>query len=433
MIKILHFSDAHIDIANHGKRDPQTGLAIRVLDFLKALDTIVDRAIAEKVDLVIFAGDAYRDRTPAPTFQREWGKRIKRLSAAGIQTLLVVGNHDISPAFGRAHAMQEYETLAIPHVKVLDRPVFLKPEDLEGLPIQVIALPWITRSGLIAAMQNHDIKEEDISEHFASRLTQIILNWIDESDPELPLIFTAHASVQGAVFGGERSVMLGNDQIIPGSLVKHPLIDYSALGHIHKPQNLNENAHPPVIYPGSIERVDFGEVADEKFFILADIKKGETHVQWVPLKGRHFLDHSINLELMEVNTADSGDLPSLSTVTNYIRKHLPEIADIRDAVTRLSLIYPRHWDALIDENWLRTYYEPALESQFVHKPLAETRLRISENRDIASLPAPELLKIYWKSNNVSSQEIKVLQEMAEKIIYNQYKEESLNQASEWES
>jgi DNA repair protein SbcD/Mre11 len=93
-----------------------------VLDFLKSLDTIVDTAIERKVDMVIFAGDAYKDRSPAPTFQREWGRRIMRLSQAKIPTLLLVGNHDISPAVGRAHALQEFKTLQVPFVKVLDAP-----------------------------------------------------------------------------------------------------------------------------------------------------------------------------------------------------------------------------------------------------------------------------------------------------------------------
>ena len=66
-MKLLHFADAHIDMANYGKHDPETGLPLRVLDFLKSLDTIVDAAISEKVDMVIFAGDAYKDRSPAPT------------------------------------------------------------------------------------------------------------------------------------------------------------------------------------------------------------------------------------------------------------------------------------------------------------------------------------------------------------------------------
>src|SRR5512136_832380 len=146
MLRILHFADAHIDMANYGRHDPVTGLPLRVMDFLKSLDTIIDTAIDEKVDLVLFAGDAYRDRSPAPTFQREWGRRIMRLSRAGIPTLLLVGNHDLAPALGRAHALESFDTLEAPHIRVIDRPVFLHPEDLEGLPVQVLAFPWVTRS-----------------------------------------------------------------------------------------------------------------------------------------------------------------------------------------------------------------------------------------------------------------------------------------------
>jgi DNA repair exonuclease SbcCD nuclease subunit len=85
---------------------------------------IVDTAIAEKVDLVLFAGDAYKDRTPAPTFQREWGQRIMRLSRADIPVLLLVGNHDLAPTLGRAHALETFETLEVPHVKVLARELY---------------------------------------------------------------------------------------------------------------------------------------------------------------------------------------------------------------------------------------------------------------------------------------------------------------------
>jgi exonuclease SbcD len=145
-MRILHFADAHIDMENYGRHDPVSGLPMRVLDFLKSLDTIVDTAIQEHVDLVLFAGDAYKDRSPAPTFQREWGRRIMRLSRANIPTLLLVGNHDLSPALGRAHALESFDTLDVPNVRVLDKPQFLGPDDLWGLPLQVIALPWVTRS-----------------------------------------------------------------------------------------------------------------------------------------------------------------------------------------------------------------------------------------------------------------------------------------------
>ncbi|HRJ76623.1 MAG TPA: exonuclease subunit SbcD, partial [Anaerolineales bacterium] len=191
-MKILHFADAHIDMANYGKHDPASGLPLRVLDFLKSLDTIVDTAIQQKVDMVIFAGDAYKDRSPSPTFQREWGKRIMKLSQAQIPTLLLVGNHDISPAIGRAHALQEFKTLQVPFIKVLDAPCLLKSEDLWNLPLQVIAMPWIARSGLMAVTGETDSKEA--FSRIEDNIGELIEGWLEECDSSLPIVLTAHAS-----------------------------------------------------------------------------------------------------------------------------------------------------------------------------------------------------------------------------------------------
>src|SRR5512144_2474270 len=170
-MKLLHFADAHIDMANYGKHDPETGLPLRVLDFLKSLDTIVDAAISEKVDLVLFAGDAYKDRSPQPTFQREWGRRIMRLTRAGIPILLLVGNHDLAPALGRAHALESFDTLEVPRVRVLDKPDLLKPDDLWGLPLQVLALPWVSRSGIMAALNLSAADPSQVYAQIEERLT----------------------------------------------------------------------------------------------------------------------------------------------------------------------------------------------------------------------------------------------------------------------
>ena len=225
MIKILHFADAHIDMANFGRHDPASGLPMRVMDFLKSLDEIVQTAISESVDLVIFAGDTYKDRSPAPTFQREWGKRIMQLSRAGILTLLLIGNHDISPATGRAHAIQEFDTLDVPHVRVLHQPQFLTPGELEGLPIQVLALPWVSRSGMMANLELDGLEPEQIYETLSALLSDLVNNWLDDADPNLPTILTAHASVEGALYGAERMVMLGKDLVLPPALVKDQRFD----------------------------------------------------------------------------------------------------------------------------------------------------------------------------------------------------------------
>jgi DNA repair protein SbcD/Mre11 len=404
MPTILHFADAHIDMSNYGRHDPQSGLPMRVMDFLKSLDTIIDTAIEEKVDMVLFAGDAYKDRTPSPTYQREWGRRIMRLSRAGIPTLLLVGNHDLSPALGRAHALESFETLDVSHIHVLDTPVFLRPDNLEGVALQVMALPWISRSGLMARLDLQTSDRMEIYEQIESRLFELIDAWLDEADPNIPIVLTAHASVQGAKYGGERTIMLGSDLVLPGSLVRNPKFDYVALGHIHKPQNLNEGAHPPVIYPGSIERVDFGEVADEKYFIIAHVSRGKTEVEWRKLSGiRPFIDRFIRLEAQENTTAQ-------------ILTTLPPADQLDGAIVRLVLEYPRDWESLIDEATIREHAASAFEFHLVKRPQIETRIRLPEDQVVGSLGPLELLDIYWRANHIEQEDIAQLNQLADQIL-----------------
>lgn len=412
MITILHFADAHIDMANYGRHDPHTGLPVRVMDFLKSLDTIIDTAIEEKVDLVLFAGDAYKDRSPAPTFQREWGRRVVRLSKAGIPTLLLIGNHDISPALGRANAIEEFATLEVPHVRVIDRPTLLGPDDLEGLPLQIMALPWVSRSGLIAHLGIRANDPGQVYEEMEKRLTELVQTWFEDSDPELATILSAHASVQGAKYGGERTVMLGRDLVLPGSLVRDPRLDYVALGHIHKPQNLNENAHPPVVYPGSIERVDFGEVKDDKFFVIAQVSKGKTEVVWRQLKDiRPFVDRYVELE-------------SPKDINAKLREALPAREQFDGAIMRLTVAYPRDWESMIDDAALREYAEAAFEFHLVKRPQMEARVRLPDNQAVGSLSSLELLELYWRASHTEADDTKALSKLAAVVIEDVRRERS---------
>lgn len=412
MPKILHFADAHIDMANYGRRDPETGLPLRILDFLASLDEIINCAIKEEVDCVLFAGDAYKDRNPAPTFQREWGVRIMRLSQAGIPTILLVGNHDISPSIGRAHALTEFNTLQVPHVLIVDQPCFLSSEELswlcpegKSLDLQLIALPWLSRTGMMTALDLQTRDLDRIYQEMIKKLNHDMDNWLKQADPELPIVLAAHASVEGAVFGGERSVSLGNDLVLPISLVQDPRLDYTALGHLHKKQDLNKGKHPPVVYPGSIERVDFGEARDEKYFVIAEVKQGKTKLDWHKLENiRPFVDQYLKLT-------------SKDKITDQIKKALPSSALLKEAIVRLVLEYPRAWDPLIDEPTIRELVKDSFEFHFVKQPQSEVRIRLPKDRVIGSLSAEELLDQYWKTSKTPEDEIKSLNKLAREIIH----------------
>ena len=404
MIKLVHFADAHIDMARQGRHDPESGLPVRVLDFLKSLDTIIDRALAEPADLVIFAGDAYRDRTPAPTFQREWGRRMMRLSEAGIETILLVGNHDVSPAVGRAHALQEFDTLNVPHMHVIRKPVLLGPDDLGGLPVQVIGIPWMNRSSMLAAFDNAGGSVEEVNQQIEEFLTAAIEGFLDDLDPTLPAILTSHISVQGAMYGNERSVMLGRDMVLSPAIVKDKRLDYVALGHIHKYQDLNEDGHHPVVYPGSIERVDFGEIDDQKYYVLAQLEKDKpTTYEAVPLQERKFISRQV-----QVSDADK--------VQQQIMEALPPQADLQDAMFRLILSYPREWEALIDEEAIRRACENTFECHILRRPVSESRLRLPDDVMVGKLTHSELVNTYWETIQTDPAEAIVLNRFAEDIF-----------------
>ena len=404
-MRILHFADAHIDMLNRGKHDPETGLPVRVMDFLRSLDVIVETAIEEKVDLVLFAGDAFKDRSPAPTFIREWGKRIMRLSRAGIPTVLLVGNHDLSPALGRAHALDPFDTFEVPHVHVVDRPTLLTPNDLDGLPLQIVALPWVSRSGMLAFLgdQAEGLSLEEVYSRMADLITSGVENLIEQATPELPLVLTAHASVQGAKYGAERLVMLGNDLVLPASLVKNPRWAYVALGHIHKAQDLNEGHQPPVIYPGSIERVDFGEAREDKFFVIATIEPGKpTQVSWRKLPVRPVIERRVTLN------------NEVSPTQRLIEALGPQEA-LEGAVVRLVVTYPQELEAHIDDAALYAHTKHALEFHLIKRPQVEARARLG-NEPLERLTPLELVDKYLLARGVEGEERKALLDLAREIL-----------------
>jgi len=217
-------------------------------------------------------------------------------------------------------------------------------------------------------------------EEMEKRLANVLEKWLDQADPNLPTILTAHASVEGAVYGGERSVLLGKDFVLPKSMVTDPRLDYVALGHVHKAQNLNEGNHPAVIYSGSIERVDFGEVKDDKFSVVVDVEKGQTEIDRRKLEEiRPFHDRFL-------------ELSSQKDITAQVISALPAPEVMKDAVVRLVMEYPRAWAPLIDEGTIQDYALDAFEFHFVKRPQMDERVRLPHDQTVGDLSPAELLE-----------------------------------------
>lgn len=296
-MRLLHFADLHLGIETYGSIDPTTGMSSRLGDFLAAFDTIVERAIGERVDAVLFAGDAFKNRDPSPTVQREFARRIGRLAHNDIPIVLLVGNHDLPNAATRATANEIYEVLQVPGVHVCRNIGVIRFNTRAG-PLQIVALPWVTRSLFLSNETFRIMADSDLDRAMGHVISVAVGECVAMLDPAVPAVLVAHVSVQGATLGFEQSIMLGRDVAVGLDDLHAGAFDYIALGHIHRHQVLG--THPPAVYAGSPERIDFGEEREDKGFMAVEIELGadrrRTTSTFVPLETRPFRTLRITAE-----------------------------------------------------------------------------------------------------------------------------------------
>lgn len=385
-MKLLHFADLHIGMENHSRLDPQTGLSSRLLEFFNVFDFIVDTALKENVDLVVFAGDAYKTRDPNPTQQRGFGERIKRLVKKNIPVALVVGNHDTSSSLGKANTLDIYSALEIDKVYVSRHLEYLKINTKSG-NLQIITLPWLPKEDYKKIAENLNLLYEKI-------------------ETSSPAILVSHAEVEGASFGSEKGLALTGDVTIPLALLQDKRLYYVALGHIHKHQVLAKN--PLIVYSGSPVRIDFGEEAEEKGICLVEITQSKNNpnssFKFLPTPARKFCTITISLK-------DTDQDPT-SSILSEIKKH-----KIEEKIVRLIINIPTNLNKDIEMDKIKK----ALSKSFLIAGISRNierlqRFRIEGVEETERLTPIEALRKYFESKKISNERAKELEKYAEQLF-----------------
>jgi DNA repair protein SbcD/Mre11 len=288
-LRLLHLADIHFGMENYGRLDAATGLNRRLLDFARSTHLAIDYALEHGVHLALFAGDIYKHRDPDPTWQREFARCVRRLTEAHVPVVILIGNHDLPNTIGKAHAVEIFDTLGLPGVTVISTPALHTLETPVGR-VQIAGLPYIARSFLLSRDEYKDKTLEEVNRLLVEKGEET-LRWLaDQVQPDLPAILTVHGSVANAILSSEQSIMMvGHDPIIPLGALTNPVWDYVALGHIHRHQDLHQGQQPPVVYAGSIERIDFGEEREDKGFVWAQVEKGQTTYEFILVPARRFV------------------------------------------------------------------------------------------------------------------------------------------------
>ena len=415
-MKIVHFSDVHIGVENYGRIDPATGLSARLGDFLATFDEVVDYAIAERADLALFTGDAYKSRNPSQTHQREFASRIARLANAGIPVFMVVGNHDMPLTSGPATALEIFDTLGVRMVHVGDR-LRIYPVSTPAGPLQIVSVPWIRRSHFLAAEERSGLTIDEINSLIQERMTAAVSALADGLDPSIPAVLAAHVTVSSAVVGGstrdgvshgsERSMMLGRDHVLLRSSLARPQFDYVALGHIHKYQVVGD--HPKMVYAGSLERVDFGEEGDDKGFCVVELDTSLpagsrlTSFRFQKVNARRFVTVDVALR--------SGDRDPTATVVEEIER-----VGVEGAIVKLNIAFPIELQGHLRDAEIRqaldgAFYVAAVSKQPIERP--RNRLGAAYSKGIAP---QELLRVYLDAKNVATDRAAVLMSRAEELM-----------------
>jgi exonuclease SbcD len=310
-------------------------------------------------------------------------------------------------AIGKATATEIFDTLAVKNVYVSNRPDICQIPTKSG-DVQIVSLPWLRRSALLSKEENKNLNLDQIKDKLQQVLTDIVTASIPKLDPALPAILAAHVWVSGAKVGSEKQMTIGQEHVLLASNLGQPAFDYVALGHIHRHQVLTEN--PPVVYAGSLDRLDFGDENDEKGFYIVEIEsnkndeKRRVKFDFHPVKGRPFLTISLTLE--------AEDIDPTATILRAIARQGDKI---KEAIVRLEIKLPAQIESILRDADLRGALKEAYYFTIARDIQRETRLRLG-SWTAEELTPIDALKIWLETTNVSPERTKVLLEYGEKLI-----------------
>jgi exonuclease SbcD len=399
-IRLLHFADVHIGMENYGRLDPATGTSSRVRDFLDRLDEMIDYALRGEADLAVFAGDAFKNRDPEPTHQREFAARIKRLADA-MPVLLVVGNHDTPGMAAKASSVDIFHALAVPGIIVGGKSGGQVVETRRG-PVYLAWMPYPIRNRLLSQPEQQGKSIEELEAALQATVIDIVRDLAQAAaGQDMPRVLAAHLSVAEARVGSERLVMLGKDLSLPVSALEDSAWDYIALGHVHRHQELHPSGYPPVVYNGSLERIDFGEEQEAKGFCWVELIRGKTKWTFVPVAARPF-------RTLRVDASAGGD-PTRAVLDAVAR------SDVTGAVVRLIVRLRADQTAELREREIQAALGSAAHVTIWRDVVEDERGRLGGVSPEALAPL-ELLEAYFQGRGESTERMVTLLDRAAELM-----------------
>lgn len=315
-MKFIHLSDLH--------------LGIRVNDFSMSedqryiLDRILDIIDSEAPDGIIIAGDIYDKSMPPAEAVAMFDDFISSIAERKIKTFIISGNHDSAEriAFG-SRIMNAGGIYLSPVYNGDIKPVVM--EDEYG-SVNIYMLPFVRPSAVRAFYPDDD------TDSYSSAVGTAVKHM--NADFSQRNIIITHQFVTGAVRSDSEDISVGGTDNVSADIFAD--FDYTALGHIHKPQNIGSER---IRYCGTPLKYSFSEAKQDKSVTVIELgKKGDVNVRTVkliPLRNMTELKGRYE-ELMKKSFYEGTGYTE-----DYVHITLTDENDIPDAVSKLRLVYHR--------------------------------------------------------------------------------------------
>lgn len=323
-MKFLHISDLHI------------GKVVNDFSMLEdqqfILGQIVGIARENQADAVVIAGDVYDRAIPSGEAVTAFDRFLTELSVSGIQVLMISGNHD-SPerlSFGRQLLEKQGVHIGGMWEDNLVTVEFLEPDPdsiRKKITTQFVLLPFLKPSQLEAST-SEEAARKALSGYWEREKEA---GKIKKNRVLVTHFFVTEGGREPELSDSETTIHVGGLDNVDASAFAG--FDYTALGHIHKQQQIGENA---VWYAGSPLKYSFGETEQEKCALLVRMGKGGLKeikkIGLRPVREMRKVSGSLE-EILDRGRTDPGN-------QDYIQAILSDQGELIDPIGTLRSVYP---------------------------------------------------------------------------------------------
>jgi exonuclease SbcD len=344
-VKIIHTADWHL-CARLGRHDRTEDLRLRI-------EKVAAYCEEHRADVLAIAGDLFDTFDVRPDEMADAldhvNREFREFFARGGTILAVTGNHDLDARINLVRAgMSLVATPTAPggeltpgRMYLLNRCFYGTLRALAGNRVQFVFAPYpfAHRYDLPPGFRTR----EELNTQLQARVAEWVQSVPGRTgfDVSLPTVLIAHLHVIGAQVRNLYRITSREDVMIaPGFL--QATWAYAALGHIHQPQHLP--GLPNVRYSGPLDRLDFGEIGEDRGVWLVDVGPTELRGEpiWLPLDPTPMLDltvgcpddlkaatdHSQRQTAFARVTVTAADLPR-DDVSRALRRAWPRLHEIR--------------------------------------------------------------------------------------------------------